>query len=166
MLKLDTQPRPPVRVDLPGGAHIDFKPLATAGLMAGRATARDVVQAGGEAVVAGVGFTVAAARWGALAWEGVGDEAGKPLELTPDNVQLLLEQSEVAFHAVQLQYVAPALAREAEKNGSAPARVGTSRAPRKTSRKGKAPSAAGSTAKAAAAKAKPAPTKSTARKRS
>lgn len=166
MLKLDTQPRPPVRIALPDGAHIDFKPLTTSGLAAGRAMARDVVVAGGAGAVAGVSFSIACARWGAVAWDGVGDEAGEPLELTPDNVQLLLEQNEAAFDAVEKDYIWPALGLETEKNGSAPARVGTSRARRKTTPAGKARGAAGPTAKAAAATGRSAPTKSSARKRS
>lgn len=171
MLKIETK-RDPVWVDLPSGARIQFKPLGTAGMAAARAAvapAALLVGAPGEregqlvfapedSAALGVGVTIAAARWGALVWEGVGDAEGQPLELTADNVQALLEQDQASFDAVDAGYVRPYLQRASEKNVSSPARPGGSRASGKTRRKAAAPGAGGTTARPAG-KTAPAPAK-------
>ena len=48
-------------------------------------------------------------------WEGVGDEDGKPLLLTPEGIDALLELWPI-FEAFQTKYIAGALILDAEKN--------------------------------------------------
>lgn len=48
-------------------------------------------------------------------WEGVGDEDGKPLPLTPEGIDALLELWPI-FEAFQSTYIAGALILDAEKN--------------------------------------------------
>lgn len=84
-------------------------------------------------------------------WEGVCDEGGNPMEPSPEAIDAALDVWPV-FEAFQLKFMAPALLREQEKNGSAPSQNGTS-------------AGATATAKGARRRAKSAPTGSTARKR-
>jgi hypothetical protein len=48
-------------------------------------------------------------------WEGVGDEEGKPLAVTPAGIEALLEVWPI-FEAFQTKYIAGALILDAEKN--------------------------------------------------
>jgi hypothetical protein len=48
-------------------------------------------------------------------WEGVGDAEGKPLSVTPDGIDALLELWPI-FEAFQTRYIAGALILDAEKN--------------------------------------------------
>ena len=48
-------------------------------------------------------------------WEGVGDAEGKPLSVTPDGIDALLEIWPI-FEAFQTKYIAGALILDAEKN--------------------------------------------------
>ena len=48
-------------------------------------------------------------------WEGVGDAEGKPLPVTPDGIDALLEIWPI-FEAFQTRYIAGALILDAEKN--------------------------------------------------
>lgn len=175
MLTVNTQARPPVRVDLeplvtennPDGdpakqQHILFRAWETAALATGKGTAATALRAGQDVDVALVGFTIAAARWGALSWVGPLDVDGAPLAVTPDNAQALLQQFQDVYEAVNLGYVLPALERElereSEKNVSAPSPTGTSPAGAQKNRGRASRSADGTTARLAQAAAKSAPT--------
>ena len=52
-----------------------------------------------------------------IAWESVGDLDGAPLPVTPENIDMLMDD-ELSFRAFDDQYVAPYLIRVAEKNAS------------------------------------------------
>ena len=67
----------------------------------------------------------AVARRAILEWEGVGDENGKVVAVTPEGIDALLEIWPV-FEAFQTQYVAKGLILDAEKNVSAPSPSGPS----------------------------------------
>ena len=67
----------------------------------------------------------AIARRAVLDWEGVGDDVGQPLPVTPEGIDALLEIWPV-FEAFQTQYVAKGLILDAEKNVSAPLPSGPS----------------------------------------
>jgi len=125
MIKLTAAPEP-VWIDIVPGVRVQLRPWSTPVLAAGQAAASAAVAAGHSADVGVVAFTMGVARYAALAWEGVGDEAGEPLDLTPAALQLLLEQSPEAFRAIDRDYVTPSLERSAEKNASAPSPDGTS----------------------------------------
>ena len=61
----------------------------------------------------------AVARRAVLDWEGVGDEEGKALPISPEGINALLEIWPV-FEAFQTLYVAKGLILDGEKNVSAP----------------------------------------------
>ena len=67
----------------------------------------------------------AVARRAILEWEGVGDENGSVVAVTPEGIDALLEIWPV-FEAFQTQYVANGLILDAEKNVSAPLPSGPS----------------------------------------
>ena len=65
------------------------------------------------------------ARRVVLDWEGVGDDAGNIIPVSPEGIDALLEIWPV-FEAFQTQYVARGLILDAEKNASAPSPTGPS----------------------------------------
>lgn len=67
------------------------------------------------------------------AWEGIGDEAGKPLPVTPAGIAAVLEVFPV-FQAFQMEHVAAGLLLAEEKNASSPSPTGTSAAALTTAR--------------------------------
>jgi hypothetical protein len=160
MLKIRTA-RPDIRVALSDGASIIFRSdKPSAGLVAARRAAGLVIEAGGDDADATVAFTVALAKWGAWSWEGVGDEDGQPLELTPDNLELLMTEMPDAYRRIDQGFVIEILNRDAEKNGSAPSPVGGTPAGARTA-KSKKPGAVGTSARPAKASAKSVPTSKT-----
>ena len=88
------------------------------------------------------------ARRAVLDWEGVGDDAGDPLPVTPGGIDALLEIWPV-FEAFQTQYVARGLILDAEKNVSAPSPSGPSAGATDTARPANPPRAAGANARTA-----------------
>jgi hypothetical protein len=82
------------------------------------------------------------ARRAVLDWEGVGDDAGDLIPVSPEGIDALLEIWPV-FEAFQTQYVAKGLILDAEKNVSAPSPSGPSAAATGTAKpaKGAAPTA-------------------------
>jgi hypothetical protein len=83
-------------------------------------------------------FTRRMARWGILEWEGIGDADGKPVDVTPENIDALLEHWQV-FDAIDGKYVLPALIQDAEKNGSSLSPNGTSAGATATARRARKP---------------------------
>lgn len=93
----------------------------------------DVAEAGSRELI----------RLGALEWGGIGDESGKPLDLTPDRetrfatanatdrptgtIDQLLDDFEL-FARIEAEYVRPDSLRRAEKNGSSASPNGTGEA--------------------------------------
>jgi hypothetical protein len=66
-------------------------------------------------VAAGAAFTRSLALSGIVAWEGIGDAGGKPIDPNPIAINQLLEVWP-AFDAIDRLYVGPALTRLDEKN--------------------------------------------------
>ena len=58
-------------------------------------------------------------------WEGVGDEGGKAIAVSPEGIDALLSLWPI-FEAFNLHYVSRGMLLDAEKNGSAPSPTGTS----------------------------------------
>jgi len=127
MYQLSSTPTPPTWLDLLPGVRLRLRPLGSAGFVAARFAAAALPETATGADRAHA-YTVGAACWGAVEWEGVGDEAGAPLELNPDRLAALLSAEVSAFDAVDLGYVMPALSRDAEKNGLSPSPTGGSTA--------------------------------------
>lgn len=126
MLKLSLKSEPSW-LDLGHGVRLFVEPLSSAMMLAARsdpavrALAGDPAQdEGGEAVVQEEAVAVVVAK--ALArlvvkdWEGVADETGKPLPITPEGLDALLDIWPI-FEAFQTRYVAGAMLVDAEKNG-------------------------------------------------
>ena len=126
MLKLSLKSEPSW-LDLGHGVRLFVEPLSSAMMLAARsdpavrALAGDPAQdEGGEDVVQEEAVAVVVAK--ALArlvvkdWEGVADETGKPLPITPEGLDALLDIWPI-FEAFQTRYVAGAMLLDAEKNG-------------------------------------------------
>ena len=70
-------------------------------------------------------FAKALARRAVLAWEGIGDATGNPVDVSPEAIDALLDIWPI-FEAFQLTYVSKGLLLEQEKNASAPSPSGPS----------------------------------------
>jgi hypothetical protein len=103
-------------------------PVTTALMVSARADAaiEDLPEGASQEDLA-LTMAKALARRAVLDWEGVGDDAGNPLPVTPDGIDALLELWPV-FEDLQTQYVARSLILNAEKNVSAPSPTGPSAA--------------------------------------
>jgi hypothetical protein len=119
MLRLDLS-YDPRWLDLGHGVRLLVEPLTTAIMLAARSDPA-IVAAAAEAdtttstddlarIVA-----KAVARIVVKDWDGVGDEDGEPLTLTPEGIDALLELWPI-FEAFQTKYIAGALILDAEKN--------------------------------------------------
>jgi hypothetical protein len=116
-LNLSTEPR---WLDLGHGVRLLVEPLTTAIMLAARSDPAIVAaafDAEGSATNDDLARIVAkaVARIVIKDWEGVGDEDGKPLPLTDDGIDALLELWPI-FEAFQTKYIAGALILDAEKN--------------------------------------------------
>jgi hypothetical protein len=118
-LNLSNEPR---WLDLGHGVRLLLEPLTTAVMLAARSDPAILAATQGGTdddrssnddlarIVA-----KAVARIVVKDWEGVGDEDGKPLPLTPSGIDALLELWPI-FEAFQTKYIAGALILDAEKN--------------------------------------------------
>ncbi|MBI2718141.1 MAG: hypothetical protein HY245_15325 [Rhizobiales bacterium] len=116
MLKLAPSRPEPYWLDLLSGVRIKVRPATVAAIIGARAAAAEAMKAQGADVSLGsAAFTRSLARWGIVAWEGIGDADGKPVDVSPDNIDALLEVWQ-AFDAIDRLYVTPALIGVQEKN--------------------------------------------------
>jgi len=112
--------------DLAPGLRLQLRPLTTALMVATRSDPDvEAVPADASDELRAVAFAKALARRAVLAWEGVGDAEGNPVEPGPVAIDALLEIWPV-FEAFQLSYVAKGLLLDQEKNVSAPLPTGPS----------------------------------------
>ena len=115
-LNLSTEPR---WLDLGHGVRLLVEPLTTAIMLAARSDPTIVAAADAEGSTSNDDLArivaKAVARIVVKDWEGVGDEDGKQLALTPEGIDALLELWPI-FEAFQTKYVAGALILDAEKN--------------------------------------------------
>ncbi|MDF1621790.1 hypothetical protein [Pseudothioclava nitratireducens] len=118
-LRLSTEPE---WLDLGHGVRLFVEPLTTAVMLAARSdpailAATQVAE--GEDTPSNDDLArivaKAVARIVVHDWEGVGDAEGKPLSVTPDGIDALLELWPI-FEAFQTTYIAGALILDAEKN--------------------------------------------------
>jgi hypothetical protein len=126
-------PAEPYWLDLPRGVRVRIKPVTTAVMAAAQAAASRRLgavraDAGAEGIdpdmAKGLAFAFlvkALARHSVVAWEGVGDRHGAPLDPTPENVERLMDIDDVAA-AFWDGATAPVAAVAAEGNGSGPPR--------------------------------------------
>lgn len=117
MLKLASANTTPFWIDIAGGARVQVKPVTVAAIIAARQAAADALKAAGDDATIGIAaFTRSLARWGIVAWDGIGDADGKPVDPSPEYIDALLEVLP-AFDAIDRLYVVPALIGSQEKNG-------------------------------------------------
>jgi len=105
MLTLDL-PVEPYWLDLPRGVRVEIRPVTTAVMaaaQAGSARRLGALRAASDDLdpdmARGLAFAFlvkALARHAVTAWEGVGDAAGKPLPLSPEAVERLMDMDEMA----------------------------------------------------------------------
>ncbi|WP_099827984.1 hypothetical protein [Oceaniglobus indicus] len=116
----------PEWLELAPGLRLQVAPLTTALMVSARADpAIEAMPEEASQEELALAMAKSVARRAVLAWEGVGDDAGEAVPVTPDNIDALLEVWPV-FEAFQTQYVARGLLLEQEKNVSAPAPNGPS----------------------------------------
>ena len=116
----------PEWLDLAPGLRLLVGPLTTALMVSARAD--PVIEAlpeGATQEALALAMAKAVARRAVLDWEGVGDDAGNVVPVTPEGIDALLEIWPV-FEAFQTTYVAKGLILDAEKNVSAPSPSGPS----------------------------------------
>ena len=133
----------PAWLTLVPGLRMHVAPLTTAMMVSARADpAIEALPDTATQEELALAMAKAVARRAVLDWEGVGDDAGNIVPVTPEGIDALLEIWPV-FEAFQTQYVAKGLILDAEKNVSAPLPNGLSAGAIATARhaKGAAPTA-------------------------
>jgi hypothetical protein len=116
----------PEWLDLSPGLRLLVGPLSTALMVSARADpAVEALPEGATQEELALAMAKSVARRAVLDWEGVGDDAGNALLVTPEGIDALLDIWPV-FEAFQTQYVARGLLLDAEKNASAPSPNGPS----------------------------------------
>ena len=116
----------PEWLDLAPGLRLLVGPLTTALMVSARAdpAIEDLPEGASQEAVA-LAMAKSVARRAVLDWEGVGDNAGNTIPVSPEGIDALLEIWPV-FEAFQTTYVAKGLILDAEKNVSAPSPTGPS----------------------------------------
>jgi len=99
-------PTEPYWLDLPRGVRVEIRPVTTAVMAAAQAGSARRLGALRESeadldpdMARGLAFAFlvkALARHAVTAWEGIGDAAGKPLPLSPEAVERLMDMDEMA----------------------------------------------------------------------
>ena len=116
----------PQWLDLAHGLRLLVGPLTTTLMVSARADpAIESLLGGATQEEMALAMAKAVARRAVLDWEGVGDDAGDVVPLSPEGIDALLEIWPV-FEAFQTKYVARGLILDAEKNVSAPSPTGPS----------------------------------------
>ena len=109
----------PAWLDLGPGLRLLVGPLTTALMVSARADlAVETLPEGAPQEDMALAMAKSVARRAVLDWEGVGDDAGNIIPVSPEGIDALLEIWPV-FEAFQTQYVAKGLILDAEKNVSA-----------------------------------------------
>jgi hypothetical protein len=125
MIRLDLSATPKW-LDLAPGLRLHVLPVTTAIMVAARNDpAVEALPEGASKEEQALAMAKAVARRVVTGWEGVGDADGKPVPVTPEGIDALLDIWPV-FEAFQTRCLAPHLMLEQEKNASAPSPNGTS----------------------------------------
>ena len=125
--------------DLAPGVRVQLRPLTTALMVATRSDpAVEAVPDEASDEERAVAFAKALARRAVLAWEGIGDADGNPIEPSPEAIDALLDIWPI-FESFQIAYVSKGLLLDAEKNACAPLPSGTSAGARATARPARDP---------------------------
>ena len=136
----------PAWLTLAPGLRLQVAPLTTALMVSARADpAIEALPGFATQEELALAMAKAVARRAVLDWEGVGDDAGNAVPVSPEGIDALLEIWPV-FDAFQTQYVAKGLILDAEKNVSAPLPTGPSAGVTATARRAHPARAAGASA--------------------
>jgi hypothetical protein len=129
----------PEWLDLAPCLRLLVGPLTTALMVSARADpAIESLPEGASQEALALVMAKAVARRAVLDWQGVGDDVGNIVPVSPEGIDALLEIWPV-FEAFQTQYVAKGLILDAEKNVSAPSPTGPSAVATDTARPAKLP---------------------------
>ncbi len=129
----------PQWLDLAPGLRLLVGPLTTALMVSARADpAIEALPEGATQEALALAMAKAVARRAVLDWQGVGDDAGNIVPVSPEGIDALLEIWPV-FEAFQTMYVAKGLILDAEKNVFAPSPTGRSAVATDTARPAKLP---------------------------
>lgn len=125
MIRLDLSAGPKW-LDLGAGLRLQVLPVTTAIMVAARNDpAVEALPEGASKEEQALVMAKAVARRVVTGWEGVGDASGKPVPVTPEGIDALLDIWPV-FEAFQTRCLAPHLMLDKEKNASALSQTGTS----------------------------------------
>ena len=125
MIRIQLSPEPQW-LDLGHGVRLKLLPLTTALMVATRSDrAVQALDAEANNDTRAAVFAGALARRAVVDWEGVGDEDGNVLPVTPEGIDALLSLWPI-FEAFNLLYVSRGMLLDAEKNASALSPTGTS----------------------------------------
>lgn len=113
MLKLIPRSADPVTLDVMPGVRVTARPVTIPMILGARNVSAAAFSEGDEpeptrAVRAEIAFVKSLGRQGFTEWEGVGDEAGEPIDVSPEAVDRLLDIVPI-YDAVRRDYVGPAL---------------------------------------------------------
>jgi hypothetical protein len=113
-------------LDLALGVRVKVEPLTTAIMVAARTdpAVRAIAPGTPDDSIAVI-FAKAIAARAIVDWDGVGDEDGTPIPVSPEAIDALLDLWPI-FEKFQTAYVAKGLELEAEKNVSTPSPTGSS----------------------------------------
>jgi len=125
MIRLQLSPEPQW-LDLGHGVRLQLMPLTSALMVATRSDpeVQSLESEASNDTRAAV-FAAALARRAVVDWDGVGDESGAAIPVSPEGIDALLSLWPI-FEAFNLHYISPGMLLDAEKNGSAPSPTGTS----------------------------------------
>ena len=125
MIRIQLSPEPQW-LDLGHGVRLKLLPLTTALMVATRSdpAVQDLVPEASNDTRAAT-FAGALARRAVVDWEGVGDDKGNVLPVTPEGIDALLSLWPI-FEAFNLHYVSRGMLLDAEKKGYAPSPTGIS----------------------------------------
>ena len=142
-------------------ARLNVRPWGAGQRLAALRAYWQALAATNDVAIADVAYTVGAIGSAVIGWEGFEGPDGEPLAFAPELVDALkdlIAGDYDLYSEIHAQYVAPALAREAEKNGSSLPRAGGSPAEAKKAQANRSSSAgvAGTTAARAKRPARPA----------
>jgi hypothetical protein len=125
MIRIQLSPEPHW-LDLGHGVRLELLPLTTALMVATRSDpAVQALESDASNDSRAAVFAAALARRAVVDWEGVGDEDGNVLPVSPEGIDALLSLWPI-FEAFNLHYVSRGMLLDAEKNASAPSPTGTS----------------------------------------
>lgn len=119
MLQLKQPSLEPYWMDLVAGVRLQVRPPSTALMLMSKNDAHGAIKGEEASSETTAKFQVAwgksLAKAAIVDWEGIGDAGGAPAPVTPENIELLMENY-AAFSAFDREYMTPAMLLDSEKN--------------------------------------------------